>query len=197
MKKILYSTVLLCFLFTSSFGQTQQGSVLAGGNISASFDKQKSEVGSTSTDVGNFTQISFSPKFGYFIVDGMAAGLSINLSNSKFKADASDFESTNNSITLGPFFRYYHDSGLFGHAEVGFGSLKNESSSGGTTVESKFGLFSWMLGPGYAMFLNENVAIEGMVGFQSQSQTLKDSDPEQKDILLGPVINFGFQVFIN
>ncbi len=127
----------------------------------------------------------------------MAAGLSINFFTSKFKADAVDSENTTNSISIGPFFRYYHDSGLFGHAEIGFGSSKSESSSGGTSFETKFGLFSWMIGPGYAVFLNENVAIEGMAAFRSQTQTLKDSDPEQKDILLGPVFRIGFQVFIN
>ncbi len=70
MKKVLLTIAFGCFLFSFSFAQTQQGSVLAGGSISASFDKQKAEVGSTTTDIGNFTQIMFSPDFGYFFVDG-------------------------------------------------------------------------------------------------------------------------------
>ena len=170
---------------------------MVGGSVGFSSQKQKFEFGSTSADVGTNTNISLTPSFGIFVADGIVAGAGLSITSNKFKSDVSDITNTLSSFSFAPFGRYYHESGLFGHLNFEIGSANDKDKSGGITTETKFSVFGWRAGGGYALFLNNNVAVEPMVTYGSRSLKLKDSDPEQKDIFSGLMINVGFNIFIN
>ena len=189
--------IVFCFVASVSIAQTQQGSFIAGGNISLSFKNQEFDNGSTTIDVGSQNDIAVRPTFAYFIKDGLAVGAMINISRSKFESDDGQFEDTDNIFSIGPMVRYYHDSGLFGHAYFGFGSANSSSTSGGSEFETDRGLTDWMVGPGYAIFLNESVAVEGLLTYGATTITNNDSDPETKEILKGIMFSVGFTIFIN
>lgn len=197
MKKVLISTIVGCLFLSTSLAQTQQGSFLAGGTISLAFEKEKQKDDAATVDGDSHTDISFAPLGGIFFADGMVAGTGINVSSSVRESDDGTFKSTTTSLGLMPFFRYYHDSGLFGHGSLELGTAKVKNESGGTTTETDFGVFAFEVGPGYAIFLNENVAVEGLLTYGSRTLSFKDSPNDLKDISTGILIRFGFTVFIN
>lgn len=197
MKKVFLTIVFGCFFVVFSVAQTQQGSFLAGGNISLYFATEKDQLGGTTQSEVGITDISFAPMGGIFIADEMVVGASLSIFS--FVRDFKDLgtKSTNSGFGIGPFFRYYTTQGLFGHASFNVGTSKNKQESGGTTSESDLNIFGWEVGPGYALFLNENVAIEGLIVYENRQQTVKDSDPESKETFSGVRVRIGFTVFIN
>jgi len=195
--KILLLLLASVFCLPTLKAQTQQGSFLAGGSISMAFEKEKSKFDGTTTDGDSHTDISFAPIGGIFFADGMVAGAGITVSSSVRESDDGSIKSTTTGFGIMPFFRYYHESGLFGHASFAVGSGKSTFESGGTETETKFGLFEWELGPGYALFLNENVAVEGLLVYNSETQSIKDVTGDPKNITTGILISIGFTVFIN
>lgn len=81
------------------------------------------------------------PMVGYSFVDQTMLGLSLSYSSiSKL-----------NAFSIGPFARYYLNFGLFAHAGLNFEHLEQ--------AENKNDL-DFIIGLGYAAFLNDNVALE-------------------------------------
>lgn len=196
MKKLLLSVFVLTMVVTISNAQTEQGSMIVGGDVSLDFQKEKQSLGGTSTDMGKSTIVNLNPLFGYFFMDGLAAGLEVNFSNSTFKPEQIDGKGTSNTIAVGPFVKYYHESGVFGMANVSFGSAKYKNTFNGTTNETTYSNFWWRVGAGYAVFLNESISLEPMLSYQSYTNKVKDSDPESKDITSGLQISAGFHIFL-
>lgn len=191
MKKTLL-VVAIMFVVAFAHAQTEQGSMLVGGDVSLDFATNKADVGGTSVDIGKTTEIEFSPQFGYFIKDGLAIGAEVLYQSTKFEADGGG-ESTSSLVGIGPFVKYYLESGIFGQANFGFGSAKNDFGSG----ETKYSASTWRLGVGYAAFLNDNVAIEPMLSYGSDRLKEKDSDPEVIQIDNSFRISVGFTIFLN
>jgi hypothetical protein len=130
MKSLLLVAFFAVVAF-SSYGQTEQGRYLIGGDLpfAAQFN--------------NGSGVSLSPSFGYFIMDNFAIGGLVNVNS--FGGGT--------SYALGPLARYYFDTGNdklkpFGQAFLG---LKGGGGSTGLGVN---------LGGGLAIFLNEHVALE-------------------------------------
>lgn len=195
MKQVL--TLLFVATTTIVFAQTSQGDWQVGGDVTASFGNSKSEFGGSSGPEDKVNSISVSPRVGKFIVDNLAVGLGLGLSSSKVESEDGSFVNKSNSLMVAPYVRYYTDGGFFGHGSVGFGSAKSTSESGGSEFETKFSTFNWEIGPGYAYFISESVAFEGLLTYGSMTQTVKDSDPEQKDIFSGISFRIGCFVFLN
>lgn len=81
------------------------------------------------------------PTLGYFLADNAALGVSLTYSSiSKF-----------DQFYIGPFARYYTNFGLFGHGGIQFTHIKDAEKENN---------FDFLLGLGYAAFLNDNVALE-------------------------------------
>jgi len=197
MKKItILSALVFCVSLVAS-AQTEQGRYMVGGSVGFSSMKDKQDVGGTSTDDDKHTNIWVMPTFGMFIADGIVVGAGLSITSNKDESDDGTFSQTNSGFTLAPFGRYYHESGLFGHLNLEIGSGKVKTESGGSSFESKTSIFGWRVGGGYALFLNNNVAVEPMITYGSSSAKLKDSDPEFKLITSGLMINVGFNIFIN
>jgi outer membrane protein len=198
MKKL----VLFSFLFASLFSanaQFEQGRMLAGGRGSLSIVKDKNKVGNTSVVTGTNVNFTLTPQFGYFIMDNLAVGAELQFGVSSFNPKDNGFSSSSTVNTLiGPFARYYFEPGIFVQGGFGLGSQSTKFEAGnGTTTEIKFVTSRVNLGVGYALFLNDNVAVEPMIMYQSMVNREIDSDPVEKDVDNGIYISVGFQIYLS
>lgn len=200
MKKTLLTLSLSLLLVGFSYSQkTASGTFMASGSIGLAFNTEKSFDGTTTTTDGKSSLINFNPTIGYFVIDGLAVGAGINISTSSYKWDGSADQNKTSSLAFAPFVRYYTDMGLFGHGSVSLGSGKNKftQDNGGTvtTSETKFGLFGFEIGGGFAYFLNDNVAIEPLLVYGSSSIKSKVA-PNPKSIDGGIQLRIGISVFL-
>lgn len=146
---VLIITMLLCATFT--FAQTGAGNLMLGGT--AGFDV---EMIDGSDD--NLVTIELNPMLGFFIIDNLAVGATLQVSSAK------QGDHKNTGFGIAPFGRYYIGPGgikLFVHAQFGYASYKFED--GGFELESKGSLLT--IGPGLAFFLNDHVAIEALLAY--------------------------------
>ncbi len=148
MKKLVFALLLACCAFTQANAQFAKGSLMLGGNVGFS----STSVAGTST-----TQIGFSPLVGYFFTPEFAAGAQIAF------VSVSAGGQSESVFAFGPFLRYYFvntdKTGVFGQGEFALASY----SGGGSTNTG------WGLGAGVDFFLNESVALEGILKYSSQS----------------------------
>jgi hypothetical protein len=147
-------TLLFSFFAAMACGasaQTEQGVFLVGGNVQL-------------TTAKNDTYVELSPTVGYFFVDNFAAGANIDLAFSKTGQSPNTYKSTN--FGIGPFLRYYVGTTNvrpFLHGDVNFTSTKGKIGNGESSTSTGTSFF---FGPGAALFLNRNVALEGLAGYQ-------------------------------
>ncbi|MDB5272066.1 MAG: hypothetical protein JWO58_433 [Chitinophagaceae bacterium] len=180
MKQLIAALLLLGLAFQvqaqqddSNFQHTNKGSHLAGGTIS---------LASSFAASYNVFGANLNPNYGYFFADRMAVGgiLSLNYSKSN-TADASTL------ATLSPFFRYYFGPNkplmFFGYASAGGGIY--------TYNQSNDWLYSFQVGPGVDYFINEHVALEGLVTYKgSQVTTTRQDYTNTVGLLVGLQIFF-------
>jgi hypothetical protein len=169
MKKILVTTIAFCF-FLITHAQTEKSDWLVGGGLQFNTSQSNSEF-------------VFNPNVGWFVANNFAIGAQFFLSHSKL----GNFKTT--SYGAGPFARYYFLKKnvrpfvlVSGDAETG----KIKFSSGSTTENA----FNYFLGGGTAFFINQNVALEGIIGY-------KHSAVKNESGAGGLNFSFGFQVYIN
>ncbi|HEX2396044.1 MAG TPA: outer membrane beta-barrel protein [Bacteroidales bacterium] len=189
-RNLLIIAVLSLFAVSLN-AQTEAGKILVGGSSELSFgaitQKYKSDDGDGTA--GKITQFSLAPEAGFFVIDNLAVGLSLDMSLSSSKEDGSEFRETFTTLLAAPFVKYYYDLGKikpFAKAAVGLGSSTYKLSDGSDSETEKTGIFGWELGVGAAMFMNDNVALEVGIGYQSISQ----KDKQDNDIDLR-IINGG------
>lgn len=188
MKKALF-TFFAAFIVFAAAAQMNQGTMIIGGSVGFESNKEKVESGGVSVDQGTITSLEFAPQFGYFVIDNLAVGATLNFSNSKFKPDGGGGDQTSSSFVFNPFARYYFGN-IFGEGQVGFGSMKFDDGDG----ESKDKIFGWQIGAGYAAFLNESVAIEPQIGYRSVS--FDDNDFDFKSTSSGLIFRVAIQVYL-
>ena len=205
MKKLF--TILFAGIFTFSVSaQTDQGTFLIGlntglgysstnitdvdglgGSWSDVYDKQ-----STSTlnfDLTDFSALLESVKFGYFVSDNFAVGLSLNFnsnnSNTDYVSDLNGFGTDDEKITtttfaIEPGVRYYMEMGegfLFGQLSYGMGSQTtkvelSESDDPDDIVEK---LSNLGIGVGYSILASDNISIEPMLSYSMLTATQVDA----------------------
>ena len=198
--QILCTVVACVSLSTQVAAQTDQGTVMVGGSISLSLDKQESKIGNQSfQDNGDINAFSVTPSVGYFFVDGLVGGLGLNYQRLHREFENND-ESTRNLLSVEPFLRYYFDNGIFGMANVGYGwgTSKNTGNNFPETA-TDLRLFNWQVGVGYAIFLNDHIAIEPLVSYRSEDFTSKgeNSSPDVTLRESGLIIGAGFNIFLH
>jgi len=162
--------VIFTLVTRISFGQTDKENWLIGGNFDLS-------------TVKNSSAIAVSPMAGYFFANHFALGGNISLIYTKI----GDNKST--TFGIGPFTRYYFGRSSikpFLHGELGF--LTNRQKTPGTQ-NTENGV-SYLLGIGTAVFINQNVAIEGLTGYVHSK--IKNFDGEG-----GFAFRIGFQVYLH
>ncbi|WKS95972.1 hypothetical protein [Riemerella columbina] len=175
-KLILGAAVFAAGLFSTANAQIQEGNWMVGGHVA-------------DMRFTNGFELNLQPQAGYFIKDNWAVGAKVGLDILSPKG-TSDTQ-TNWSIT--PFTRYYFGDNqidgllkngrFFAEGLVGFGGIN--SSEGASTNGVQLGI-----GAGYSYFISRNVALEGMLNFDTVTgggNTLGNGN-------LG--FSFGFQIFL-
>ncbi|MFT3935581.1 MAG: outer membrane beta-barrel protein [Chitinophagaceae bacterium] len=171
MKKIMMGLLSLVVTATVANAQTDKGDWMVGGNVVISTPK-------------NNSQISFTPSAGYFFANNFVAGALVNVSFTKTG------DEKNTDLSVGPFARYYFNlknSSFkpFLHADYTLGN-KTTTLPGSKTTNTT-GAF--LLGAGGAFFINSNVALEAVAGYNHTK--VQSQDPEN-----GFLFRIGFQVHL-
>ncbi len=145
MKKLILTTLIVA-TFTVACAQTEQGRWVVGVSSNLSF-------GSTNVDGANdnISNVHLSGQAGYFIMDNLAAGLTLGVGASR------QGELKTSSTSIGPFARYYIN-GVF-YVGAGYTTTSGKSKNGSTTT-NEFDGGNLLLEAGYPVWLGENVAIE-------------------------------------
>lgn len=167
--KNIYALLLTLVLVSNAAAQTEEGVWLVGGTF-------------TINTGDNRTTIALSPMAGYFVMNNLAVGGNISLSHSKLG---------NNKVTTfgaGPLVRYYFGRANikpFLHGEFGIVSEKFKVVNNSNTENG----IHFLLALGLAGFLNQNVALEALAGYDHTR--LKDFDGDG-----GFAFRLGFQVYL-
>lgn len=198
MKKLLILTALLFFGFTHvSKAQLQEGTFMLGADLGSGL------TSTTNSGLFGFNlglndgagyDIGISPKAGYFLNDSFVLGGIVNLGFTKSPENSGV---STKSFTYGvqAFSRYYLTpeearlgnvvpTGQF-YMETNAG-LAGVNVSGGPTTNG----FTFGFGPGYSLFLNENVALEAAVKYNG----LVGAGNTDYQNSLG--VNLGIQIFL-
>ncbi len=200
--KRFFLGALLSIFALSLNAQTEAGKIYVGGSSDLSFGamtvKVKSDNG-TST-MGKQTSFSLAPEAGYFVMDGLAVGLGIDMSLDVQKPEDSDYKSSTTTVLFGPFAKYYYGTGNikpFAQAGIAFGSMAEKDSYEGESETEKAGVFGFGFGIGAAMFMNDNVAFELGIGYQSASYKAKQDNPnDAKQVIGGIGVSVGIVVVL-
>jgi hypothetical protein len=189
MKKIYLLIPVICFLSIQSVNaQFEKGKIMAGvtstlgiGDFGTDLmsvgilsQKYKDDSGEGSDGQSGFG-FNLLPRGGYFIMDNLAVGIDLLVGyySEKDKDDGDKYSET--TLAIGPFVRYYYPlENIYPFAEVGvgLGSYKEK----GESWDDKEGLFVIGAGIGAAKPLGENVMIDAMLGYSSQSWKQEDGD---------------------
>ena len=178
-----------------AFAQFNQGTKMVGGTVSFSSTTAKEKFDNTTRKIETNTDFSLAPQFGYFVIDRLALGaaLDFSLSNEKSKTDERNITYT--TVQIAPFVRYYLPAGVFFEGQFGVGTTKASGENwNGATVEGKENVFSWSLAAGYAIMINESVAIEPMLGYGSINYADPDADNDYRQLNPGILLQVGFQI---
>lgn len=162
MKRILLALLIFVGVGTNSNAQIEGGTILAGG--SAYLNHTRSYETSAKS-----TQLIISPQVGFAFADNFVGGAYFSFSS------FSNFS----SWSVAPFLRYYAKNAF---VQLGYGY----SQSGSGNQISSSSILSLDLG--YAIFFNDNVALEPALFY---NQYLKGFSSAQMGIKLG------FQIYFN
>ncbi|MDR2918112.1 MAG: hypothetical protein LBV72_01945 [Tannerella sp.] len=183
MKRTIISlvfAVIVAALNNDASAQIQKGNLMVGGDL-GNLNWGMESKGTTS--------LTFNPKVGWFIQDGLVVGIDASLGF----VHVGDGGANTFSYGLGGFGRYYitddkieviKRTKFFFEANAGIQG-QNQSKGGADTNGLGFGF-----GPGFTYFLTDNVGLEasvkynGVVGFGSEAY--------QNNLIL----NVGFQIYL-
>lgn len=149
MRKLLL--VLLTIVTLNAYAQTDKGTIMAGGQISFSTTK-------------NASNFKLNPNFGYFVGDNLALGGNLNFDFAKQGTVSA------NEFGIGPFVRYYFGKSDAKPFVVFNGDYLTQTIKTSTDKISTSG-YGFLLGLGFAAFLNRNVAVEGIAGYNYKDYT--------------------------
>jgi len=168
MKKIALVFLLMCSV--KAFSQTEKGAVLLGGALSFQ-------------TTSNNSSFVLNPNIGFFPANNFALGLTTSYNYSK------QGNIKSNQLGIGPFLRYYvgkTQTKPFITTEAGYLYNKVETP----LLESSTNGFGFLIGLGFAAFINETVAVEGLTGYNY-------SDFSDASSAGGFTMRFGFQLYFN
>jgi len=169
MKKLF--TILCAVMLTFSLAaQTETGAMLLEGGSNLSYTSMKlnsveydgEELEIEDQDATN--RMALNLIGGYFMMDGLAAGLLFDYSSVSV-----DGEGTS-TMLIGPMVRYYiGESGMWGQLSYGLGSSDDGDSDTDEPTSSALGF-----GAGYAAMLSDNISINPSIGYAMVTEKLDD-----------------------
>ncbi|RYY19875.1 MAG: hypothetical protein EOO04_21105 [Chitinophagaceae bacterium] len=170
MKKQILAVLMLATSYATT-AQTNKGDWMVGGTMRINTTESNKEF-------------TFQPTAGYFFAKSFAAGTEFKLSFSKFGGEKT------NSFGIGPFARYY-----FNLRDASFKPLVHSSFTLETVttrqnnIKNRNTVTSLFIGGGGAYFINENVALEALAGYNRSKYENLDSQG-------GFAFRLGFQVHL-
>ncbi len=140
-KSTLALVAFVCLTQIISAQTVGQGAWMIGGSAGLDIDNPKPDL------LESTTSWFLQPTLGYFIADDLAIGAAVLVGDAGFEGSETYF-------AVGPFARYYFTDPIF----VQLNSLFNLNEGGGS---------SYGVSVGYSWFLNNGLAIEPALYFQS------------------------------
>ncbi|AKD04774.1 hypothetical protein POKO110462_07840 [Pontibacter korlensis] len=168
--------------------KVKHGSILIGGDLDATIYKTTKELNQPlGPEEGTSILANMNFKGGYFLRHDFAVGLDLGINHESYSVSIEGGKDTFRRTFLlgGPFTRYYLDNGVFGELALK-GGLLNFSSG------DKTDLFEGTMGVGYAIFINEKIAIEPMISFRYTREWQGDA----ANVSFGPMIGVGVQAYL-
>lgn len=170
MKKLVS---LLCFLLAGSgilLAQfNDQGNFLIGTTLG--FSTAGSRIIQNEGDSQNegegpsSTQLSISPKVGYFIIDNVALGLGMDYTFNSVDQPNND-EITDTDLLFGPFARYFlpvgDDIALVVETTFGFGRSSDTQEISGQIQNIGTNIFAFGIGPGITVISDSGIGISAV-----------------------------------
>jgi hypothetical protein len=171
MKKIALGLTALLAMVNIANAQTDKGDWMVGGSMTIN------------TTTGN-SQFTLQPSAGYFFANNFVAGSELTLSFGKF----GDVKTS--TVGVGPFARYYFNLKSpnfkpFLNADFNFANAVSKYQD----IKTSNTVTSFFIGGGGAFFINPNVALEAMAGYNR-------SKVESQDPANGFLFRVGFQVHL-
>lgn len=132
---------------------------------------------------GENFNINLMPKAGYFISDGIAVGLGVDLGFATVKGGDNIW-----GYGIKPFVRYYIPEGSSSTGRFfGQGDLGITGANEGTSDTS----FAFGINAGYAHFVSNNVALEVMAGYNYSKSSASSAVAQN-----GLGVAVGFQIYL-
>jgi hypothetical protein len=189
MKRILLSTLVILSLYFSANAQLEKGSWMVGGSLGVSSTTTPEYQGNYTT-----TQVSISPRAGYFFIDRLTAGLSINssFSHSHYGGSSANPNTYNdNAYGVGPFVRYYFlPTQKPANILLELSDQYSWLSYSGLPNTERENSYGFAAGP--AFFLSPSVALECTLGY-TWNKTI-NYNPQQNSHVFRTAI--GLQVYL-
>jgi len=204
MKLNLLSLLTLLISLTIN-AQTEKGKFRIGAFSNGFFTSTSNKFGG---ETFNKTKTySLSPSGGYFVADNFSVGLDIELSRSTTKTRSGSQEDISAQIIVSPSFRYYFTKNKlrpYFNASIGIGTdwreTKNENNFNrfgiNNSEKQEFSIFTYRLGTGLALFLNNKISIDlglTFVKLEFEDQLSSDFGESEADSI---EVIIGFNIFL-
>jgi hypothetical protein len=208
----LFVTILLLICFLSGLNaQITKGRMIIGLStsigvnsstdlLSLGFSTQKYKSNSPAYQpqpAAKVTSLNFQPKLGFFIFSNFALGADLLVGTSKLKEGA--YSSSQTSLGIGPFARYYINGKVMPFFEVNslFGNINYKSTYSTTTNTDKSSVTSIGFGAGLAVPIGDKVKFDMMAGYNSTTQKYKTDNTTNARVVEGTIsFRFGFFVLL-
>ncbi|MEY3369026.1 MAG: hypothetical protein RI973_2181 [Bacteroidota bacterium] len=146
--------------------------------------------------------LNLSPRIGYFLADGLMAGLRLNLEyvNNEFEYYGEVEKTEISGVLGGPFVRYYFNSKGEGRVKP---YLEAEGMAGryvedyGGESKDKLDFYHVGGGAGIAMLLSKHVSFDVMAAYGYWVSQDPDSEWNEKDISSNVGLSLGFSYFLS
>ncbi|HQQ97930.1 MAG TPA: outer membrane beta-barrel protein [Cyclobacteriaceae bacterium] len=189
MKKIVIALILATVTF-GVHAQISKGTFLLGGSVGFNSMSAKYISNGVTTPQGTTTTFSVIPQAGYFVTNQIAAGIGLTINSISYKANGASTSLNNTRFLFSPFARYYFPQKIYLQAGVDIGS--STASSTGNGGSNSNSLFGWTLLGGYPVFLNESIAVEPQLGYNSLTDKIDSANKTTEGNFF---IRVGFQIY--
>jgi hypothetical protein len=191
MKKLIISYLFILFCLAAN-SQITKGYWLIGGSGKFDSYNQKTILGTLNTE-WNCTNIDISPSVGYFLKDRVAFGVRSTFSSIKGADVRGGIRQDEYTFWIGPFSRYY-----FFKPGKQVNILTDISYQIGTSNviydKNKLQKFSAMVGP--AIYLNNSVGLEFLLGYNSSLEKFAGGGMGEKYSKKGFQVEVGLQIHL-
>lgn len=149
MKKLIL-VILLAFIPNLMHSQISKGDYLLGGSIYLGYVDGRNELNGVTAEARQFG-LGINPTAGYFIIDKLAIGSSLNY----YYTYSFDSKNSYNSVGIGPYLKYYFlekekNINIFSHLSYNIDIIEDFDNSS----------HNFKVGAGPIFFINKNIAIE-------------------------------------